>query len=168
MLGDRRQPFLRARQIAPGTDESCRWGPSSTGTIQWLKWRACRTDGKLIAKGKEPLGRGRGPALAVGHRINLMTPVTPMCEVHLRPTEPREVRIAYGLRRNASVKYSPAYRTAKRMWFPHCDDVFKGGCMIRAEKTRLKQVCRACCEARDAWLRERHPDWAESHKLDGL
>ena len=91
----------------------------------------------------------------------------PTCEVHGEPLAVRDVRIQYGLIRR-SPKVAPAYLHARRRHFPHCDDVVLGGCMVREPRTRAKGTCPACCEARDNWLRQHCPTWADTHDLSGL
>jgi hypothetical protein len=90
--------------------------------------------------------------------------IEPMCEVHgcLMPT--RSIRVVYGLRRG--LKQSPAYLTARRAGFPHCDDWINGGCIVRKERSRSKPVCAECVATRDAYLKEHHPSWLRSHEPD--
>jgi hypothetical protein len=91
----------------------------------------------------------------------------PTCEVHHEPLATQEVRIQYGLIRG-SPKVSPDYLAARRRYFPHCDDVVLGGCVVRETRARPKGVCPACCTARNRWLRQHCSGWVESHDPSGV
>ena len=91
----------------------------------------------------------------------------PVCEVHGAPLCVREVRVVYGLIRSSS-KVSVTYLNARKQGFPHCDDVALGGCVVRAVRTRPKNVCLTCCEVRNTWLRQHCPTWADERDPSGL
>ena len=59
------------------------------------------------------------------------------------------VPITYGL-----VRFSDSalqYLTARDSLFPNCDDVVRGGCVVRPEKTVLADICPTCNSTRDSW-----------------
>lgn len=89
------------------------------------------------------------------------------CKIHQRVLEKKRVKIIYGLVAGTP-KCSPDYLRARNTQFPHTDDVALGGCSVRPQKYRPRMICPDCIEARNEWLTENCPAWAESHDLDGL
>lgn len=87
------------------------------------------------------------------------------CPIHGVALKRRSVPIRYG-RRGSSLKLAPHYLAARQALFPHCDEVVGGGCIVRDVKRKSIMICPNCCAARDQWLRENHPSWAATHKLN--
>jgi hypothetical protein len=84
----------------------------------------------------------------------------------------KPIRIVYGLFDGAAIatpKVASAYVRARKVDFPNCDDVFLGGCVVRAKQARNKWVCPQCNATRDAWLTANCPEWtAAAHDPSGF
>ncbi|MFQ5682984.1 MAG: hypothetical protein ACE5HC_06895 [Candidatus Binatia bacterium] len=89
------------------------------------------------------------------------------CEIHHCVLEEKRVKVIYGLILD-SEKFSPDYLHAQDTQFPHTDDVVLGSCRVRSQKYRPQMVCPDCIEARNQWLTEHCPTWAEFQDLDRL
>jgi hypothetical protein len=73
----------------------------------------------------------------------------PKCPVHGTIMWRGSVPINYGLIRFGASGLQ--YMEARASLFPNCDDAELGGCVVRAERTMPKNICRTCNATRDAW-----------------
>jgi len=87
------------------------------------------------------------------------------CEIHKCGTVLQVLRVKDPMR--ATLKESPAYLRARRLRFPHSDDVVASRGISETLETVRLPVCAECCKQRDDFLRVNYPIWAQSHELAG-
>ena len=82
------------------------------------------------------------------------------CYLHLTEMEKQNVGILYGLLGHGWWSYS---REIREVFFPNCDDIIEGGCVIGYERYMNIYVCENCNNDRDKWMEDNWETWKKIH-----